>query len=269
MNIKTSVLAIILATGFPLAVQAQEVNDYANYQVACDSGAECNDFEVNYEQSDGDEVAQTRRTRPGRTRTGIDDDQRIYAGATLGIFFPSEIDNFQVGVVGPGNVTTLQTVDPGNGFGGSVYGGYQFSELIGADIEAFVFGGDAEPFDSSYTSYGFFVNPRFTYTLDPDNDRSIYVFASPGIGLAGINFKDDLSDALGGDSDSGTGFALQIKAGGGYPVSDSIDIIAQARYFNAFNAIETTQFGQGGTISQTEDKDFNAFSIEAGANFKF
>ncbi len=268
MNIKTTVLAIILATGLPVAVQAQDANEYENYQVACNSGAECNDFEVNYEQSDEDKVAQTRRTRPRRTRSsGLD--SRYYAGGTLGVFFPSEIDNFNVGVLGAGNVTTLQTVDPGTGFGGSIYGGYQFSDLIGADIEGFVSFGDAEPFDSSYTSYGFFVNPRFTYTLDPDNTDSIYLFASPGIGLAGINFKDDLSDALGDDSDSGTGFALQIKAGAGYPVSDSIDIIAQARYFNAFNAIETTQFGQGGTVSQTEDKDFNAFSIEAGANFKF
>lgn len=268
MNIKTAVLAIILATGLPVAVQAQDVNDYENYRVACDSGAECNDFQVNYEQSDGDKVAQTRRTRPRRTRSSSLD-SKYYVGGTLGAFFPSEIDDFQVGVVGPGNVTNLETVDPGAGFGGSVYGGYQFSELIGADIEAFVFGGGAEPFDSSYTSYGFFINPRFTYTIDPNNDRSIYVFASPGIGLAGVNFGDDLSDALGDDSDSGTGFALQVKAGAGYPVSDSIDIIAQARYFNAFSAIETTQFGQGGTVSETEDKGFNAFSIEAGANFKF
>ena len=260
MKIKTTILAVLLALA-PVAVRAQDVDSYENYQVGCNSGAECNDFEVNYQ----DELAQ--RTRQRRTRrTRRTDDKKIYAGATLGIFFPSEIDDFDIGITS-GQTTDLETVDPGTGFGGSIYGGYKFTDSLSADIEGFVFGGDADPLDSSYTSYGFFVNPRFTYVFNEAN--GIYVFASPGIGLAGVNFGDEISDAEGVEDGSGTGFALQAKIGAGYPLSDTIDIIGQARYFNAFNAIETTQFGAGGEVSETEDKDFNSFSIEAGVNVKF
>ena len=262
MKIKTTMLAVLLALA-PVAVRAQDVDSYENYQVGCNSGAECNSFEVNYQ---GDEVAQGR-TRNRRTRrTRGSDDKKIYVGGTLGIFFPSEVEDFEIGIVS-GDVTDLETVDPGTGFGGSVYGGYKFTDSISADVEGFVFGGDADPLDSSYTSYGFFINPRFTYTFDEAN--GVYVFASPGIGIAGVNFGDEIGDAEGVEEDSGTGFALQAKVGAGYPVSDSLDIIGQARYFNAFSAIETTQFGAGGVVSETEDQDFSSFSLEAGVNFKF
>lgn len=264
MNIKIAILSALLVT-LPVSVRAQDVENYENYKVACDSGAECNSFEVNYQE---DEVAQyPRRTRTRRTRSrGVD--KKIYAGATLGIFFPSQIDDFDINV-SSGTVNDLQTVDPGTGFGGSIYGGYKFTDRISADVEGFVFGGDADPLDSSYTSYGFFVNPRYTYTLNEGEDKSLYVFASPGIGLAGVDFGDEISDASGVDDSSGTGFALQGKIGAGYPVSDMIDIIGQARYFYAFDVIEVTEFGQAGEGSETEDKGFDAFSIEVGANFKF
>jgi hypothetical protein len=260
MKIKTTMLAVLLALA-PVAVRAQDVDNYENYQVGCNA-AECNNFEVNYQE---DEVAQRTRNRRTR-RTRSTDDKKVYVGGTLGIFFPGQIDGFDIGIVS-GQTTDLQTVDPGTGFGGSVYGGYKFSEYIGADVEGFVFGGDADPLNSSYTSYGFFVNPRFTYTFDRAN--GVYVFASPGIGVAGVDFGNEISDAEGVKDASGAGFALQAKVGAGYPVSDSLDIIGQARYFNAFNAIETTQFGAGGVVSQTEDQDFSSFSIEAGVNFKF
>lgn len=266
MNVKIAILSALLVA-IPVGVRAQDVEDYQNYRVSCDSNAECNNFEVNFEESNSDEVAQIRRTRTRRTRSsGID--KKYYAGGTLGIFFPSEVDDFQIGIQS-GGVTDLQTVDPGTGFGGSIYGGYQFSERIGGDVEAFVFGGDSDPLDSSYTSYGFFVNPRFTYTIDPNNSQSLYVYASPGIGIAGVDFGDEISDASGVEDASGTGFALQGKVGVGYPVSDTIDIIGQARYFNAFNVIEVTEFGAAGEVTETEDKGFDAFSIEAGVNVKF
>ena len=268
MKIKTAILAAILFAGFPVAAKAQNAESYDNYQVSCQTGAECNDFDVIYQQPEGnEEVAQTpRRTRTRRTRRS--DDKKIYAGATLGIFLPSEIEDYRLQIIS-GTVTDLQSVDPGTGFGGSIYAGYKFSDFIGADVEGFVFGGDADPLDSSYTSYGFFINPRFTYSFNPDNFKSFYVFASPGIGIAGVDFGDEISDASENSDDSGTGFALQAKAGVGYPVSDTIDVIGQVRYFNAFNVIETTQFGEAGEVSETEDQNFNAFSIEAGVNLKF
>ena len=264
MKIKTVILSVLLAA-VPVTVRAQDVDNYENYQVSCDSGAECNSFEVNYQ---GDEVAQSRRTRTRRTRRSISD-SKYYAGATLGLFLPSEIDDFDINV-SSGAVNDLQTVDPGTGFGGSLYGGYKFSDRIGVDVEGFIFGGDADPLDSSYTSYGFFVNPRFTYTLNQDIvDKSVYVFASPGIGIAGVDFGDEISDASGVEDGSGAGLALQGKIGVGYPVTDKIDIIGQGRYFYAFDVIEVTEFGQAGEGSETEDKGFDAFSIEIGANYKF
>ena len=267
MNIKISMLAALVVASIPFSVKAQDINGYDNYRVSCEAAAECNNFDVNYEEAQGnDKIAQTRRTRTRRTRSSAND-KKIYVGGTLGIFFPSEIDDFNIGVVS-GTTTDLQTVDPGTGFGGSLYAGYEFSDLIGADVEGFVFGGNADPLDSSYTSYGFFVNPRFTYTINQVSSKSPYVFVSPGIGIAGINFNGDVGDTLGDDNDSGTGFALQVKGGVGYPLTESLDLVGQVRYFNAFNVVEITQFGENGEISETEDEGFNAFSLEAGINFK-
>lgn len=269
LNIKTTVLAIILATGLPLAAQAQETNGHENLKVSCQSGGECNDFNVNFNEQ-GDEIAQTRRTRTRRTRsTSSSVDSKYYVGGTLGLFFPSEIDDFNVSVTANGN-TTLQQVDPGTGFGGSIYGGYKFTDLISADAEALLYFGNADPLDGSYSSFNFFVGPRFTYTLDETNEQSLYIFASPGIGVGNVNFGGDLGDAL-GDDDSGTGFALQAKAGVGYPVSDKIDIIGQARYTNVFGVVDVPQVGENGTVvpGETESKGLDAFGIEIGAQYKF
>lgn len=269
MNIKIGMLAALVLAALPFSVKAQEVNSYDNYRVACESGAECNDFNVDYEQADGSsEISQTRRTRRTRRTRSSSDFKKIYVGGTLGLFFPSEIEDFRINVTS-GDTNDLQSVDPGTGFGGSLYGGYKFSDFISADIEGFVFGGDSDPLDSSYTSYGFFVNPRFTYAFNQGDSKSPYGFVSPGLGIAGVDFGDEIGNAQGVQEDSGTGFALQLKGGVGYPISDSLDIIGQARYFNAFNVIETTQFGQAGEGSETDDQGFSAFSVEAGVNFKF
>ncbi|WP_158260613.1 outer membrane beta-barrel protein [Pleurocapsa sp. CCALA 161] len=268
LNIKTAVLAIILATGFPLAAQAQDTKDYESLKVSCQSGVECNNFNVNL-QEQGDEIAQTRRTRTRRTRSSSSSvDSKYYVGGTLGIFFPSEIDNFNVPVTAGGN-TTLQRVNPGTGFGGSIYGGYNFSELISADAEALIYFGNADPLDGSYRSFNFFVGPKFTYTLDKTNDQSLYIFASPGIGVGNVNFGGDLGDAL--SDDSGTGFALQVKAGVGYPVSDKVDIIGQARYTNIFGAFDVPQIGENGTVVQgeTDSKGVDAFGLQIGAQYNF
>ncbi len=267
MNIKTIVLATILATGIPVAVQAQETNDLQNYQVSCNANSECSNLKVNYEQ-EGDQVAQVRRTRTRRTRSSSLD-SKYYAGATIGAFFPSQIDNYNIPVTSSG-VTALQQVDPGTGFGGSIYGGYKFTDKISADVEGLIYGGNADPLDGSYTSFGLFVNPRYTYTLDPENNKSIYLFASPGIGVGNVNFGGDLGDAL-GDNDSGTGFAIQGKVGAGYPVSDKIDLIGQARYTNIFSAVDVPQVGANGTVvsGETDSKGFSTFGIEVGANYNF
>ena len=116
MSIIISMLAALLMASVPFSVKAQEVDSYDNYKVACESGAECNDFNVNYDEAQSnDDIAQIRRTRTRRTRTRGSNNKKIYAGGTLGVFFPSEIDDLQIGIIS-GGTTDLQTVDPGAGF---------------------------------------------------------------------------------------------------------------------------------------------------------
>ena len=168
MKLKISILVALAVIAFPFAAQAQDTNSYESLNVSCESGAECSDFGVNFKQ-EGDTVAQTRRTRTRRTRRSSDD-SKAFVGGTLGVFFPSEIDD--------------SIIDPGTGFGGSVFGGYKFTDLIAAEAEAsLAFGGsddedvNGNEVDGSYTLFTLLVGPRFTYTIDQGNDRSFYVFS--------------------------------------------------------------------------------------------
>ena len=257
MKFKISLLAALLVAAFPLSAKAQDTNSYESLKVSCNSGAECSDFGVNF-QEEGDEVAQTRRTRTRRTRRGSSD-KKIYAGVTLGAFFSGELDEIEVI-----EDNEAQNIDLGTAFGGSIYGGYKFSDLIGGDAELVVLGGGADPVDDGgYTAVGFFANPRITYAFNKDNERSPYVFASPGIGFVTLSLNDDVEDELNNDDLSGTGFAIQAKLGAGYPVTDLIDVIGQVRYVNSFNNFEVIEGGG------SEDQGFDSFGIELGANFKF
>ena len=262
MNIRTIALATILATGIPVAVQAQETNDLQNYQVSCKASAECSNFNVNYEQ-EGDQVAQIRRTRTRRTRSSSLD-SKYYAGGTLGLFFPGDIED--------------TSIDPGTGFGGSVYGGYNFTEQISADAEFVInFAGndidqlDGSTTDGSYTSYAFFVNPRFSYAFNQGEDDSPYVFASPGVGFGHASVGGDVGDDLEaeGFDNSGSGFAIQGKAGVGYPITDKLDVIGQGRYMNIFNVIDTPTVVDASGNTEEEGEGISTFAIEAGINYKF
>ena len=263
MKLKISILAALAAIAFPVAAQAQDTNGYDSLNVSCESGAECSDFGVNF-QEQGDTVAQTRRTRTRRTRSS--NDSKIYVGGTLGLFLPGEIDDYEVEVE-----DTFQQVDPGTGFGGSLYGGYKFTDLISVDAEGLLYFGNADPLDGSYTSLGFFVNPRFTYTLDKTNDKSIYLFASPGIGIGNINFGGDTGDLLEEEEDiddSGTGFAIQGKVGAGYPITEKLDIIGQARYTNIFSVVDVPEVAADGQLTgESDSKSLGTFGIELGVNY--
>ena len=56
MNAKNIVLAIVLALCVPLAAQAQTIENSQEYKVSCSSGAECDEFDVNYE-SESDNIS--------------------------------------------------------------------------------------------------------------------------------------------------------------------------------------------------------------------
>ena len=252
MKFKTTVLAVIAALAFPFAAQAQDTQSYESLNVSCESGAECSDFGVNFQE--GEEVAQTRRTRTRRTRRRSSD-SKAFAGATLGLSFPGEIDD--------------SIIDPGTGFGGSIFGGYKFTDLISAEAEAsLAFGGNdfevagGDEIDGSYTLFTLLVGPRFTYSVNKSNDKSFYVFATPSIGFGSLNIGDDVGDQIedaGGDS-SGSGLALQGKVGAGYPISDKLDLIGQAKYSRILSIVE---------VADGDDEGLGTFGIDAGISYKF
>lgn len=264
MKIKNTILVGLLAACFPVAVQAQNVENHEEYQVSCQASEECSDLNgltVNYQQQSETEkqLAQRTRTLPRRTRRGGSDFKKLYLGGTLGVFSPEELDD---GL----------NIDPGTGVGGSLHVGYKFSKFLGGDIELLIFGGEAEVpgtdfFDDSvYASVGLFANPRFTYSFNQDNvNKSLYVFLSPGVGINAVAFGGDIEDDL-DDSDtdtSGAGLALQAKAGVGLPLSETLDVFGQARYLKTFNIYTESD------DDLLDDQDFDSLGFELGLNLKF
>ena len=249
MNIKTTVLAIVLAMGFPLVAQANsdkkvDANKYENYEVSCNSSNQCSNFDVSYEQSDDDKVAQTRRTRTRRTRGG--NDSKIYVGGSLAPFFPfdGELDI---------------------GFGGGIFAGYRFTRNISVEIDVYdYFGGlDEEDEvdgididdDSGYNLFGAAANGIYRLYLNPNESRSLYVFAGLGVGIGVSSTTGDLADALddAGLDTADTGFLLQGKGGVGYPITDNIDLFGQTRFFRIF----------------VEGEDPDGLALDFGASLNF
>lgn len=267
MKIKTLILTALLSIGFPLAVKAEtgtELETISFCDIECSqlNVSQTNNFPVQLVEDDS-KVAQ--RTRIRRTRRGSDL-KRLYLGGTLGLFFPGTFDDFPEVNNEDGDG---ESIDFGTGFGASIYAGYKFSSFLSADLEAFLFGGGADPLDDSvYGSAGIFINPRFTYALNQDNvNKSPYVFLSPGLGVVSVGFGEDLEDTLDfNDIDtSGSGLALQLKAGVGFGLSETIDIFGQARYFTAFNVYSEDDIPDQ---FEADDQNFSSFGLELGLNFK-
>ena len=241
MNLKTVILSALLIA-IPVGVRAQDVDTYENYQVACDAGAECDSFNVNYIESDSDKVAQTRRTRTRRTRSsGVDN--KYYAGGNLGVFFPF-IDDTDVG------------------FGLSGLFGYRFTNNISAELEVLDYFGGSEIDDLGYNIFGVSANGVYRYYFDAGNFDNLYAFGGVGVGF-GIgsstgDVADDLDDA--GIDTSETGFLLQGKAGIGYPLNEKVDLFGQARYLNVF--VDGDDLGGF-------SEDFDGLSVDVGATYKF
>lgn len=220
MNIKTIVIAIILATGIPVAAQAQDasdINKYESYQVGCDSSAECSDFSVNFEQSEAnEEVAQTRRTRTRRTRRSTPD-SRFHIGGHLAPFIPfdGELDV---------------------GFGGGIFGGYKLTKNFILEVDVYDYFGGTEVDDLGYNLFGAAASGVYRYYVKPNDSRSLYIFAGLGVGVGVSSATDDVADDLddAGIDTSETGFLIQGKGGVGYPITDKIDLFGQTRFFNIF-----------------------------------
>ena len=252
MNWKISFATALLVATLPVSVRGQEANKYQGFQVSCNDRVKCDG--VNRQQQD---ITQTRKIQPPIPNR----DSKFYGGGTLGVFFPSEIENTDI--------------DPSTGFGGSIYGGYKFNNFISVDTEFLIFSGDSdvETVDGSFTSWSIFLNPRFTYAFNQNSERSPYIFASPGVGFGRGSLGGDVADTIeevnDGDT-SGDGLAIQAKAGIGFPISDRVDLIGQARYTNIFGVSEDVpELENGIPTGETEDRDISTFGVEFGLNFKF
>jgi hypothetical protein len=245
MNIKTVALAIILATGLPLAAQAQDTKDYESLKVSCQSGVECNNFNVNFPEQ-GDQIAQTRRTRTRRTRTSSSSslDSKYYAGGNVGLFVPF-----------------IEDADVGIDFGGLF--GYKVNKNISAELELFNARGGSDTDDLGYSIFGASVNGVYRYYFNPDNSKSLYAFGGLGLGFGQLSQTGDVADERDDDGfdTSDTGFLLQTKAGVGYPLSDNLDLFGQARYANVFIGEEDDVEGSG--------EDGNGISFDLGATYNF
>ena len=225
-KIETVILAILFSMELISTAKAETNQQTQNTQATCD--AEClvqlnvQASQLAFDTPESFDLAQIER------RTRASDLKKVYLGGTVGFFLPSDSDDFDL------DNADFDSIDIDTGFGGSAYIGYKLNNFLSADLELLAFTGNAEPFDSDYASLGFFVNPRYTLPIGGNPNASPFIFVSPGIGVAGVGFGDDIEDQISEDG-LNTGVALQLKAGAGLPLSESIDIIGQARYFNAFS----------------------------------
>ena len=242
MNIKTSILAALVIAVAPAAVQAQETNGYENYRVACESGANCSDFNVDYQQPDSNsDIAQYGSRRTRRTRRTLNSElKKVYVRGNLGVFLPG------------GNANT--------GFGGGGLVGYNINKNIAAELELFDYFGGTDVDNLDYNYFGAVVNGVYKYPFGTD-PKSPYAFGGAGIGVGVSSLSGDVADAADdlGEDTSGTGFLFQGKIGAGYPITDKIDAIGQVRYVNT-----STDYAVGG-VSGVDD----SFAIDLGATYNF
>ena len=202
---KKTLLATLIALSIPCAAQAQNVEDY---KVSCQTEEACNTFDITYEES-REEIAQTRRTRRTRSRSGgLFKDNFVGGGA--GIFFGDGLDL---------------------GGLGHIFVGTRYNQYFGGEIE-FTFGfagfdgfGGFQGDDATATFLGFYFNPRFEYKFD----NNITAFAAIGIGLNRFSVDTDFGDG------SDTDFDVQVKAGAMFPVGDKLNAYAQGRIQNTFD----------------------------------
>lgn len=261
--IKTMIWSILLTCGVCLTANGETIDKSLQNSNSCDS--RCSEFKIDQTNILADRknenLKQTQLvadSSSGRIRRERREDlKKIYLGGTVGLFLPSDVNEIQFN----NDDFNFDSIDSDNGLGGSIYAGYKFNSFLSADLEVLVFGGNAEPFDSDYTAAGVFLNPRYTLPLTGNPNAGLYIFASPGIGVAGVGFGDEIEDRIAEDS-LNTGVAIQLKAGAGLPLSETIDIVGQARYFNAFKVYEISN------ADGSEEEGFSSFSLEAGVNFK-
>jgi opacity protein-like surface antigen len=191
---------------------------------------------------------------------GYEKESGVYVGGNLGVFFP----NFGDGL-GDEVDDAAKT-----GFGGSIFGGYQFNKNWGVDLEFGLIGGgfDEDELnvnsldDVDYSGWALMVNPRYTIPFTSNGSESkLSAFISGGIGIA----KGEIDGTVNIDGktvdfsdQSDTSFAWQIKGGLGYQFTDKLDGFVQLRY------LSITEID-----SDIDDSSLSFFSPEIGVKYSF
>ena len=245
MLFKNSCLASIIAISglltAPNIALAKDIESYQDYQDYCSPAAyqygiqspDCDRYRSIYENRSQQELEQRQiRRRDTKIRNRTRENQSSkgttgYLGATIGAFFP--------------DADALDT-----GFGISLYGGAKFNQYFATDLEIDLLGGGTEISGIAYGVFAAFINPKFIFPFDKQ-ENSASVYFSPGIGISALGVGD--GDVTVNDD---TRLTWQAKAGISVPVSRKLDILGQVRY-----------------ASQFEEDTVDFFGTEIGLNFEF
>ncbi len=252
---RNATLAVAVVLGLSQGAKAEDTKIYETLQVSCNPFAKSNvDAQCSSNLDIKPEAEQIAQRRGRRRKSRV---EGYYAGGSLGIFFPSDIDDLETN----------------NAFGGSIFGGIKFSKYFSTDIEVFAATGDfedvevedADSIELDYTGFGFYINPRAELPLFNLAGSSASIYLSPGIGLSLTNIPVDFNQPLNPGAQleiseidaTQIGFSFQVKGGVKIPVSRAINVFGQVRY----------------AILPTDDllieDNLNLFSAEAGISFNF
>lgn len=274
--LKNTSIATVLIFGLAQTAEADETKKHQDLYIACNPGINLssqlncgfNSQSPAIEQGTDTQIAQGKRGR--RRKSKVDG---YYGGFTAGIGFAggdsaTDADRQTFGEDYSAEYT--------NSFDGSIFGGIKFTENIAADLEFLLaLGGlDAEDtenildaggvqadINANFSAFALYASPRFELPITEGGKLGLYL--SPGIGLSQTNINVNIENASGANvvnsnaevDESQTGLSFQVKGGAEYQISETIDILAQARY-----AVLPT----GGDL-----ESIKIFGIETGLKFNF
>lgn len=254
---QNTALAIAILLGLSQGAKAEDIKPKETIEVSCNPFAiDVSDSQCDSNSSIEPEPEQIAQRRGRRRKSRV---EGYYAGGSLGVFFPNDIEDEETN----------------NAFGGSIFGGIRFSRYFSADIEAFGAFGDfedatdddpnTEDVELDYSAIGFYINPRAELPLFQIAGSFASIYISPGIGISQSNISVDFNTPLNQGATfeiseidaTQLGFSFQIKGGVKVPISRTINVFGQVRYAT----LPTDDF--------LLDDSLNLFSTEAGVSFNF
>jgi Outer membrane protein beta-barrel domain len=300
MNIKITALAIILATGFPFAAQAQTPSQPGvDVQTPSQPGVDVQTpsqpgVDVQTPSQPGVDVQTPSQPgvdvqTPGQPEVDLQEQQNNFDVETPSAEPGFNVEEQESDLTPSRRTRTRRTrsssldskyyaggdiglfvpffggdnadADPGIDFNGLF--GYKVNKNISAEVELFNARGGTEVDDLGYNLFGASANGVYRYYFNPDSSKSLYAFGGLGLGFGVLSATGDVADRAddAGTDTSDAGFLLQSKVGVGYPLTDNIDLFGQTRYTNVF-------IGEEDGVPDSGD-DGNGLSFDVGATFNF